>query len=231
MVSPHGAKAFIPTRVSSFRNTHRWFQIYVRQSAHCEYDSGYLVFDRADGRKEVWRLASDFDADEVAASAPPDEEQLEISAFSAARYSQYAPRGHFRPWAKLSFPDLTRAYRLAYPTLVCASRKHAYLHDVRTGSLVQKIDFNIRRICYVDVNERHVFVCEPTVVHVFLRADGTETLQIPNDVAVVCVESPKYIPGDPFVTPLPLCPSLDDSFPDFIAGLCIPQFARKRIWY
>ncbi|KAI0252896.1 hypothetical protein BJV78DRAFT_1123843 [Lactifluus subvellereus] len=193
--------------------------VQVRASAHCEYENGYLVLDCLDGHKEVWRLASDFDAGEVATSAPPDEKQRRISARSAARYHQYAPRGHFRPWARLFFPQPTHAFRFAYPTLVCASHRHVCLHDVRTGSLVQTFDINLEDIDYVDVNERHVFVCESTAVHVYLRA-GTEALRIPNDIAVMRVESPNVILGDPFVTPLSLSPDSDDSFPDFIAGLC-----------
>jgi hypothetical protein len=154
-----------------------------------------------------------------------------MSAFTAARHRQYAPRGHFRPWAKLSFPELTHAYRLSYPTLVCASLQHAYLLDVRTGSLVQTIDINIASICYVDVNERHVFICEPDVVHVCSRAGGTEVLRIPNNVIVEhvdSVKSPNITFGNLFVSPLSLSPSLDDTFPDFIAGLCISSFARSE---
>jgi hypothetical protein len=173
-------------------------------------------------------LANDIEAGEAAVSAPPDEEQLHMSAFAAARCRQYAPRGHFRAWAKLSFPETTRAYRLAYPTLVCANHKHAFLHDVRTGSLVQTIDINAR-IRYVDVNERHLFVCESTAVHVYSRASGTEVLRIPYDIAVRRVESAGAIPGDSFVTPLPLSPDLVDSDPQyFIAGLCISSVCANK---
>ncbi|KAH9974812.1 hypothetical protein BGW80DRAFT_158313 [Lactifluus volemus] len=208
-------------------------QVYVRSSAHCEYESGYLVFDRDDGAKEVWRLASDMtETDGTAISAPPDEEQLKVSAFAAARCSQYAPRGHFRAWAKLSFPELTHAFRLAYPTLVCANRKHVFLHDVRTGSLVQTIDINASnpRIRYVDVNERHVFVCESRAVHVYSRASGTEVLQIPYDVAVRRVESAGTISGDSFVTPLPLSPDLVlDSNPQYFTAAHVSRDGRDLV--
>jgi hypothetical protein len=179
---------------------------------------------------EVWRLASDVGVDEVAISAPPDQDQLDMSAFTAATHCQYAPRGHFRPWAKISFPESTFAYRLSYPTLVCASRQHAHLLDVRSGSLVQTIDINITSIRYVDVNEQHVFICEPHIVHVHSRAGGAEVLQIPNNVVVEHVDSvmsPNVTFGDSFVSPLSLSPSLDDTFPDFIAGLWISLFSRK----
>jgi hypothetical protein len=100
---------------------------------------------------------------------------------------------------------------------------------VRTGALVQTIDIDLWGICYVDVNERHVFACEPTAVHVYLRASGKEALQIPNNVAVLRVESPNILPGDPFVAPLSLSPDVDEFFPDIIAGSCPPRFVRKRI--
>ncbi|KAH9002137.1 hypothetical protein EDB86DRAFT_2827561 [Lactarius hatsudake] len=34
--------------------------LYVHPFSHCEYDNGYLVFDRMSEEKDVWRLASDF---------------------------------------------------------------------------------------------------------------------------------------------------------------------------
>ena len=112
---------------------------------------------------------------------------------------------------------------------------------MRTGSLVQTFDINLRDICYVDVNERHVFVCEPTAVHVYLRADGTEALRIPNDVAVVRVESANIIPrspdveaaniwsGDTDIVPLSMSPGLEDTFPDFIAGPCTLSPLEKNL--
>jgi len=198
-------------------------QSYVRPYAHCEYENGYLVFDREDGQKEVWRLASDFAAeDEVAARAPPNNEQMHASARAATVYHQYAPRGQFRPWALMAFPEPTRAYRLAYPTLISASYEHAFLHDVRTGSLVQTIHIRLRDLRYVDVNERHAFVCEPDAVHVFSRESGSEVLQIPADATVQCsrlVEDPVLVSGDKFITLLSLSSKVDNSRPRFIAGV------------
>jgi len=153
-------------------------QSHVYPCAHCEYDNGYLVFDHDDGgAKEVWRLASDFAAEgEVAACAPPDRGQINVSARAAMVYHQYAPRGQFRPWALLRVRESTDTYRLAYPTLICAGYKHAFLHDVRTGSLVQTINIRFRTPCYVYVNERHAFVCDEYAVHVFSRESGSEVL-------------------------------------------------------
>ena len=203
------------------------FQYYVRPYAHCEYENGYLVFDCFDGKKEVWRLASDIvDGEpEVALYAPPDEKQKRTYEFFAKipAHRRYAPHGHFRPWAKLSFPTFTRAYRLAYPTLLCVGMERAYLHDVRTGALVQTIDIRPEEdICYVDVNERHVFVCEPEAFHVFSRADvGSEVLQILRGDSFSKVLGPSTpIDREPFVSVLPLHTQLHAQLSNFLAGAC-----------
>lgn len=142
-------------------------------------------------------------------------------------HHRYAPRGHFRSWAKLSFPEITLAFRFAYPTLLCANNKHAFLHDVRTGELVQTIDLNIEEwlqdegvggICYVDVNERHAFVCGVRALHVFSRDGGAEVLRISSDVSIPQVVVADTVPGNPFVAVLPLSPGSDDYRPNFLAG-------------
>ncbi|KAI9444179.1 hypothetical protein H4582DRAFT_1067846 [Lactarius indigo] len=204
-----------------FSSTVLWClpQSYVRPFAHCEYDNGFLVFDRMSKEKEVWRLASDFSAgDEVATHSPPDGEQMDASACAATVYHQYAPRGQFRPWAVLALPNFTTMYRLVYPTLICANCRHAFLYDMRTGSLEQTIDIYVRSICYVDVNETHVFVCEPDAVHVFSRESGNEVLEIPADATIRCtllVEGPI---SDKFIRPLSVSPKIDKSRPRFIAA-------------
>ncbi|KAH9032737.1 hypothetical protein EDB84DRAFT_130016 [Lactarius hengduanensis] len=203
-----------------FSSTVLWClpQSYVRPFAHCEYDNGYLVFDRMSEEKEVWRLASDFSTEgEVAVHSPPDVEQIDASACAAMVYHQYAPRGQFRPWALLALPSFTTMYRLAYPTVICANSRRAFLYDVRTGSLVHTIDFHLQ-ICYVDVNEHHAFVCEPDAVHVFSRENGNEVLEIPADSTIRCtllVEGPI---SDEFITPLSVSPKRDQSRPRFIAA-------------
>ena len=181
---------------------------------------------------EVWRLASDFAVDDEGASySPPDEEQRHVARHAAAAHRQYAPRGHFRPWAKLSFPEPMTACRFVYPTLLCANNEHAFLCDVRTGALVQTIDLNIEewleedeevgRICYVDVNEQYAFVCRVRSLHVFARDGGAEVLRIPSDASL-----PKVVagaaPGDPFVAVLPLHPGSDHYWPNFLAGVLPP---------
>jgi len=179
-----------------------------------------------DGYKEVWRLASDFAVEgEVANHSPPDEGQQRASTFAAAMHHGYAPQGHFRPWAKLSFPEFTMAYRFAYPTLLCANDEHAFLHDVRTGVLVQTIDLGVHLgedggVCYVDVNERHAFVCAPGGLHVYARdRDATKVLSVPrswffNSIASVVVE-----PENSFISVLSLHTGDDGFHPNFRAGV------------
>jgi F-box-like len=215
-------------------------QFYVRSRAHCEYENGYLIFDRLDDNKEVWRLVSDNDDDSavdggndcdvVAAHAPPDEAQRRVSAVAATMHRRYAPRGHFRPWAKLTFPETTHAYRFAYPTLLCANQEHAFLHDVRTGALVQTIDLDLHErvepVCYVDVNDRHVFVCDPEELHVFARygddeagtAAGAEVLRISRTASVTKVAELVAVHGNPFFAALPLRRDYDVFLPPFVAG-------------
>ena len=209
---------------------------------HCEYDNGYIVFNAFNafnGNKEVWRLASDFAEGEVAAHSSPDEGQRRVSAFAATMHSRYAPRGHFRPWANLSFPELTFGTRLVYPTVLSANTRRVFLHDVHTGALVQTIDVGLGRpglgLCYVDVNERYAFVCESRALHVLARDGGTKVLRIPNSTFVpktaAVVSDP--VPGNPFVEVLSLRPERDDVRPDFLAG-ALPSpfpFARARIIY
>jgi len=202
-------------------------QSYVRARAQCEYENGYLIFDRLDSCIEVWRLASDFAVDnEGASDSPPDERQRYASTFAEAMHRRHAPRGHFRPWAKLSLPESTLVYRFVYPTLLYANNKHAFLHDVRTGAFVQMIDLNIEEwpqeevggICYVDVNERHVFVCGVRSLHVFARDGGAEVLTIPSDASMPKAIVAGTVPGHPFITVLPLRPGSDDYRPNFLAG-------------
>ena len=220
-------------------------QTYVCKSAYCEYENGYLIFDRFDEDIEVWRLASDFAVDnEGARYSPPDEGQRRASTLAAAMHHRYAPRGHFRPWAKLSFPEPTLAFRFAYPTLLCANNEQAFLHDVRTGALVQTIDLNVEEwpleelagddggIRYVDVNERHAFVCGVRSLHVFARDGGAEVLRISSDASIPKVVVADAVPGNQFVAVLPLRPGSDDHHPNFLAGvLHIPFLSSLRFFH
>ena len=181
-----------------------------------------------DGCREVWRLASDFAAEgEVASHSPPDEAQRLASTFAAAMHHRYASLGHFRPWANLSFPEFTSAYRFTYPTLMCASDEHAFLHDVRTGVLVQTInlDDQVRLgggVWYVDVNERHVFVCAPHVLYVHARdRDATKVLEVPHTWFLKNISDATFEPGNSFFSVLSLQPGNDDFHPNFRAGVSL----------
>jgi hypothetical protein len=109
----------------------------------------------------------------------------------------------------------------------------AYLHDVRTGALVQTIDIRPEDICYVDVNERHVFVCEPEALHVFSRADGgNEVLRVQRGVSFAQVLSPSTpINRDPFVSVLQLQTGVDGVQPPFFLSgaseVALPSFELK----
>ena len=120
-------------------------------------------------------------------------------------------------------PDWISACRLVFPTVICAGYKQTFLHDVRTGSLLQTINTNLRTLSCVDVSERHAFVCEQDVVHVFSRESGIEVLRIPVDAAVRCsqrVEDPLLVSGDGFITPVFVSSNVNESpRPKFIAGV------------
>ena len=161
----------------------------------------------------------------MASHSPPDEAQWRASTFAAAMHHEYAPHGHFRPWAKLSFPEFTTAYRFAYPTLMCASDEHAFLHDVRTGVLVQTIDLDVQvrlggGVWYVDVNERHAFVCAPHVLYAYARdRDATKVLEVPHTWFLSKISNAAVEPGNSFVSVLSLHPGKDDFHPNFRAGV------------
>lgn len=146
MVTSQGARMCIVISTRCSQNNH--LQSHVGLYRHIEYEESYLVFDK-NGDKEVWRLADDFPPgadDEVAFDAPPSTAQIAVFA-RVTEACQDVPRGRgqFRPWAMLAFPYFTMsAYRLVFPTLICASNERAFLRDVRTGSLVQTINLNIQ---------------------------------------------------------------------------------------
>lgn len=144
---------------------------HVRQYAHVEYDRGFIVFDRMGGGKEVWRHAVDYDPMDVPLDNLPDADQFQ--AEEKAMVDQEF--GRFVPWALLSIPELTRAYRFVYPTLLVAGYDHAFLYDIPTARLVQTInisgvaaeDFGDLR--YVELSNQHVFICFEAAILVFDR--------------------------------------------------------------
>ena len=69
------------------------------------------------------------------------------------------------------------------------------------------------------MNEQHVFVCEPYIVHVFARDRGTEVLRIRNDVFIPKMRAARVNGGgEEFVESFSLGRGPDDFRPDFLAG-------------
>ncbi|THU97133.1 hypothetical protein K435DRAFT_663256 [Dendrothele bispora CBS 962.96] len=169
---------------------------YVRAFAHCEYEKGFLIFDRLDRGKEVWRLADDYPAGEPDQSVkyPPRDHQIAASEQAFLQHESTYPRGHFKPWALFIMPRPTRAFRFVYPTLLVGSTNEFFLWDVRSRDLVQTIPSrqnptyatvaaqeSIAHLSYVEVSEKHVFVCSATALLVFSRSDGRRVLELPSD--------------------------------------------------
>ncbi|KAF7347378.1 F-box domain-containing protein [Mycena venus] len=141
---------------------------YVHAYAHCEYGSGYLIFDREGfvGEKEVWRLADDVERDQDSPTfATPDEKQENISSWAEGFHGSTS-RGHFRPWAVLRPPALTRAFRFVYPTLIAATLISLFIWDIPSGELVQV--------------HGHAFICGSNTLRAFSRTSGRCVLDLPS---------------------------------------------------
>ncbi|KAE9407968.1 hypothetical protein BT96DRAFT_986195 [Gymnopus androsaceus JB14] len=179
---------------------------YVKRYAHLEYGEGYLIFDRIGGKKEVWRLASQFSSETSAPEATPD--QIAASQKASEEYSSTYPKGHFKPWAVLKMPRSTRAFRFVYPTLLVGSWDHAFLWDIPSCKLIQTITpiqqpedpisalavvlanstFDappprlsaLDELNYVELDSRHVFICGSNALRVFSRESGRCILDIPS---------------------------------------------------
>ncbi|KAJ7103036.1 hypothetical protein B0H15DRAFT_810694 [Mycena belliarum] len=165
----------------------------VHPYAHCEYDSGYLIFDRTDGDKEVWRVADDVETTkDLPTFAFPDDKQKKAWSL-IADLGGHRSRGCFNPWMVLKPPDLTKAFRFVFPTLIAATHLSLFLWDIPTGELVQVIrdiqnssnDVHSSaslgpHITYVEVSETHAFVCGSHALRAFSRSSGRCVLDIPS---------------------------------------------------
>ncbi|KIJ13815.1 hypothetical protein PAXINDRAFT_80194 [Paxillus involutus ATCC 200175] len=154
---------------------------HVVEYAHCEYDRGYIIFNRHDNCKEVWRRSIDVGDDQVSATSPPDNRMLQSSTEATARFLTAADRrGHFRAWALLQMPEITRAFRFSYPTMLASATNNAYIWDVPRSRLVEVIRDIQRprngsimgRINYVEVNDHYAFICGSTQLRIFSREGG-----------------------------------------------------------
>ncbi|KAF8639383.1 hypothetical protein AX17_001539 [Amanita inopinata Kibby_2008] len=146
----------------------------------------------------------------VVATAQPDERQLRASQRAREKWmrdhgfdglDERVPlkAGHFVPWALLHPPSPTRAFRFVYPILLVASFNSAYLFDVRTGAIIQQIrqmqlaptmehgqqvfpdpPAPLGELNYVELGQRHVFICAEACLRIFSRQNGQKVLDIPH---------------------------------------------------
>ena len=148
-----------------------------------------MIFDRDNGDKEVWRRSSVIPEHDVDKSSAPDQSQLDVNDLQSP-----GTDGYFQPWAVLHMPELTRAYRFVYPTLVVAAYDRAYLWDIPSGKLIQTIEecqfiasedgnnHYLLGIMYVEISERHVFIAGQFYLRVFSRATGKSILNFSSSV-------------------------------------------------
>lgn len=160
--------------------------IHVAGYVHCEYDHGYIVINRYDNSKEVWRLARDFQDSDIPEEFKPDASMISASEKAARRYPSSTGHGHFRPWALLHMPESTCVFRLSYPTLIIASANNAYIWDVATSRLVETISNiqvknqhgNLGQLNYVDVSDQYAFFCGSLQLRIFARDGGGLVLHL-----------------------------------------------------
>ncbi|EGN92333.1 hypothetical protein SERLA73DRAFT_117516 [Serpula lacrymans var. lacrymans S7.3] len=186
-------------------------QLHVVRYAHCEYSNGFLIFNRHDNCKEVWRLSSDYPPDldpgDLPTPFPPDDQMLRASNQAAHMFSSPTNRGHFKPWSLLQMPEMTRAFRFVYPTLLSTAVNNAYMWDVPTSKLVQSItgiqavtpDTQSRplgRINYVEVNDRYAFICGSQQLRVFSKEGGALVFSLSPEHLVQSRQWHVLWPGD-----------------------------------
>ncbi|KAI0759997.1 hypothetical protein BD413DRAFT_487088 [Trametes elegans] len=158
---------------------------YVRRYAHCEYENGFLIFDRVGTSKEVWRLETLYSEAEEPLASRPNSTQMAAWRETSQQWSASAPRGHFRPWALIDTPEFGRAYRFVYPDLLVSALRKAYAWDVRTGELVLELenvqgDYPVGDINYVELSATHVFICSSSALRIFSRENKAMVLEIPS---------------------------------------------------
>ncbi|KAF9642594.1 hypothetical protein BDM02DRAFT_3176644 [Thelephora ganbajun] len=161
---------------------------------HCEHDEGYIVFNRMDNYKEVWRRRIDvLDIPEEAWPSglynKPDEDMIKGNLVAEDRYLDTNRsrdpdhlRGQFVPWARLQIPEDGRAFKLTRGTLLVSSVQKAFLYDVEKAELQQTIElqpFGSGRLRYVDISDQHVFIVSTLQLDVYDRANGSRVLTIP----------------------------------------------------
>ncbi|KAI6102623.1 hypothetical protein EDD17DRAFT_695695 [Pisolithus thermaeus] len=153
---------------------------HVAMYAHLEYDHGYIVFNRLDNCKEVWRRVVDADNEDHSTESPPDEDMMSAWAKGTSRWDASTRHGHFKPWALLRMPDIACFFRLSHQTLLASAAENAYVWDVSQGRLIETICDIQRRhrgqtlghIRYVEVNDKYAFICGSNQLRIFERGSG-----------------------------------------------------------
>ena len=160
--------------------------------AHCEHDEGYIVFNRFNGHKEVWRRRVDVldipkEARPSGLHNKPDEDMIEAGQIAEYMYLDLSYgkdpdhlRGQFVPWACLLIPEDCRAFKLTRGTLLVSGVQRAFLYDIEKAELRQTIDVQIQgQLRYVDISELHIFIVGTLQLNVYGRESGSCVLSIP----------------------------------------------------
>lgn len=161
---------------------------------HCEYDGGYIVFNRIGNYTEVWRRRIDVldipvEAWPSGSHNKPDEEMVEGNRIAENRYldpdrsrDPNHLRGQFVPWARLAIPERNRAFRLTRGRLLESSSQLAFLYNVERAELEQTIEldaYGLGDIRHVDMSEQHLFFVRVLQLNVYDRATSSLLLTIP----------------------------------------------------
>ena len=179
------SKSIYCTRLIIICN-HR-YQDYVTKYAHCEYDSGFIVFNNEDDGKEVWRRSCDCTGTQRPTESLPRNNQLKASEEAAQRHTSTTQYGHFEPWAFLEMPEEGRAFRMVYPTLLVSGWNTAFLWDIPTARLRATIhDIQIPvgsgpnsalgRITYVEISDQFVIICGHLQLRIFSNSSQSACL-------------------------------------------------------
>jgi len=221
-------------------NSRGWvYQEFCGPFVHCEHDEGYIIFNRIDNYKEVWRRRIDvLDISEEAwPSGPhnePDEDMIEGNLVAQDRYLDISRsrdpdhlRGQFVPWARLLIPENGRAFKFTRGTLLVASVQRAFLYDVEKAELQQIIEVHalgFGQLRYVDVSEQHIFIVSNRRLNVYDRANGSCVLSIPAG----------RLPWDFYASPENQWRRTENTFNDGELGFCRaepPNWADREDYF
>ncbi|CAA7270274.1 unnamed protein product [Cyclocybe aegerita] len=178
---------------------------YVRVYADIEYSEGFLIFDRLEGGREVWRilepLSPVIERTTLTSKSAPDDKQLSqsLEALQIARDLAHVEpevedsslRGCFVAYALIRPPDRATCQRFVYPILLTISSDMVYLWDAPSGRLIEVLQevqglgdaattpeqFEIGHIRYADLSPRHVFLAGQKGLKVFARTAAMDGLE------------------------------------------------------